>query len=613
MASEIVFLITEQRNKQRITLPAGSYRFGRSAQCEYVLRRNNVGEVQFVVACTKDGWTVTDSSTECATWYDNRYLNQGETCPLQEGDVLGLNTDGNASTQEITFRVEEIRTAQSGETGLRQEQTDNAVLREVDVRRKKRVLIGRGDDCDIKLVSDRVSRHHCEILYKDGHYELHDLGSTNGTYVDGARVTGTVLRSGAVINVPTQVFAFSGGLLHYHEHKSGISVQLLNVYKTVKNRNTGKPLNIVDGTSFEIEPNSFVVLVGGSGTGKSSLLTCITGTAPCTKGSVRFDGLDTADNRNAFEAVLGYVPQKDIMHDNLTVEQSLTFTAKLRIAHDATRAEINAAVAHAIEAVDLTGREKTLISQLSGGQKQRVAMARMIASEPDILLLDEPFSALDSYLKWELEQEMRDMLAEVQKPVLFVSHNRDEVYRLCSVVSCIDHGKMEVIEKTKEFFHNPKTKTAAVLSGCKNISAAEIVDNNHIKALGWGITLCVSEIPEETKAVGIRAHSFYPVNAEQIPGKESAANESRVSVIQKGTGLKKYRNPVQEENIFKIEESRIIEDPFEWNISFRPSKESGWLQWKIAKTEQEDSPGPIPPALAVHAKDILLLKDNAYE
>ena len=121
MASEIVFLITEQRNKQRITLPAGSYRFGRSAQCEYVLRRNNVGEVQFVVACTKDGWTVTDSSTECATWYDNRYLNQGETCPLQEGDVLGLNTDGNASTQEITFRVEEIRTAKSGETGLRQE------------------------------------------------------------------------------------------------------------------------------------------------------------------------------------------------------------------------------------------------------------------------------------------------------------------------------------------------------------------------------------------------------------------------------------------------------------------------------------------------------------
>ena len=109
------------------------------------------------------------------------------------------------------------------------------------------------------------------------------------------------------------------------------------------------------------------MLVGGSGTGKSSLLTCITGTAPCTAGSVKFDGLDTRSNRNAFEAALGYVPQKDIMHDNLTVEQSLTYTAKLRIAHDATRAEIAAAVAHAIEAVDLQGREKTFISKLSGG------------------------------------------------------------------------------------------------------------------------------------------------------------------------------------------------------------------------------------------------------
>ena len=141
---------------------------------------------------------------------------------------------------------------------------------------------GAATGCDIKLVNDRVSRHHCEILYKDGHYELHDLGSTNGTYVDGVRVTRTVLRNGAVINVPAQVFAFTGGMLHYHAHQSGISIQLVNVYKTVKNANTGKPLNIVDGTSLQVEPNSFVVLVGGSGTGKSSLLTCITGTAPCT-------------------------------------------------------------------------------------------------------------------------------------------------------------------------------------------------------------------------------------------------------------------------------------------------------------------------------------------
>ena len=440
MASEIVFLITEQRNKQRITLPAGSYRFGRSAQCEYVLRRNNVGEVQFVVACTKDGWTVTDSSTECATWYDNRYLNQGETCPLQEGDVLGLNTDGNASTQEITFRVEEIRTAQSGETGLRQEQTDNAVLREVDVRRKKRVLIGRGDDCDIKLVSDRVSRHHCEILYKDGHYELRDLGSTNGTYVDGARVTGTVLRSGAVINVPTQVFAFSGGLLHYHEHKSGISVQLLNVYKTVKNRNTGKPLNIVDGTSFEIEPNSFVVLVGGSGTGKSSLLTCITGTAPCTKGSVRFDGLDTADNRNAFEAVLGYVPQKAFLFSG-TIQSNIAYSDE---GMPEERVELAAQVAQAADfiaskAEGLDAEVSQGGTNVSGGQRQRLAIARALATEARAYLFDDSFSALDYKTDAALRQELHTRLGG--KTVVIVAQRISTILHADKIV-VLDDGRI---------------------------------------------------------------------------------------------------------------------------------------------------------------------------
>lgn len=361
--------------------------------------------------------------------------------------------------------------------------------------------------------------------------------------------------------------------------------------------------------AFETE-RGVVAILGASGCGKSMTLKCIAGIETPDEGRIELNGRVLYDSAKKINLTpqkrrVGYMFQDYALFPNMTVEQNIKAGMGKHPEEEKVRSYINR--------FRLEGMEKHYPAQLSGGQKQRVAMARMIASEPDILLLDEPFSALDSYLKWELEQEMRDMLAEVQKPVLFVSHNRDEVYRLCSMVSCIDHGKMEVIEKTKEFFHNPKTKTAAVLSGCKNISAAEIVDNNHIKALGWGITLCVSEIPEETKAVGIRAHSFYPVNAEQIPGKESAANESRVSVIQEGTGLKKYRNPVQEENIFKIEESRIIEDPFEWNISFRPSKESGWLQWKIAKTEQKDSPGPIPPALAVHAKDILLLKDNAYE
>lgn len=169
--------------------------------------------------------------------------------------MIGLNIDGNETTQEITFRVEETRQGE-GTAALRRETPNATVLRELDVRRKRRILIGRGEDCDVQLTSDRVSRHHCEVVYKDGHYELNDLGSTNGTYLNGTRVRNELLTDGAVINVPTQVFAFSGGMLHYHEHKVGISIELLDVYKTVKNRNTGKPLNIVDGTSMGWNPTA---------------------------------------------------------------------------------------------------------------------------------------------------------------------------------------------------------------------------------------------------------------------------------------------------------------------------------------------------------------------
>ena len=105
-------------------------------------------------------------------------------------------------------------------------------------------------------------------------------------------------------------------------------------------------------------------------------------------------------------------------------------------------------------------------------------MARMLAAEPEVLLLDEPFAALDSYLKWKMEQQMLELLQKVQTPVLFVSHSRDEVYRLCDTVSCIHQGRMEVIEPVKEFFRNPKTKTAALLSGCKNICAVEAMESH---------------------------------------------------------------------------------------------------------------------------------------
>ena len=231
-----------------------------------------------------------------------------------------------------------------------------------------------------------------------------------------------------------------------------------------------------------------------------------------------------------------------------------------------------------IEKFRLTELEKHYPSELSGGQKQRVAMARMLAAQPEVILLDEPFSALDSYLKWELEQEMKKILQEVGKPALFVSHNRDEVYRLCDMVSCINQGKMEVIEEVHEFFQNPKTRTAAILSGCKNISDVEIVDAHTLFAKDWNVTFHCSKIPEHTVAIGIRAHYFEDAKEKDM------------------------------QNTIEVKEYEIIEDPFEWNISFRADESGAWIQWKIAKKEWNAKEQKIPEALGVQEKDILFLQ-----
>ena len=220
---------------------------------------------------------------------------------------------------------------------------------------------------------------------------------------------------------------------------------------------------------FRAEREIFAIL-GASGCGKSMTLKCIAGIEKPDEGRIVLDGKVLFDSEKKInlppqKRKVGYMFQDYALFPHMNVVQNIE--AGMGKRPDRSRTE------SLIRQFQLEGLEKKIPGQLSGGQKQRVAMARMLAAEPELILLDEPFSALDTYLKWQLEQEMYKHLKEAGKPVIFVSHNRDEVYRLCDTVSCMNRGKMEVMEPLKEFFQNPKTRTAAILSGCKNISAAE--------------------------------------------------------------------------------------------------------------------------------------------
>ena len=165
-----------------------------------------------------------------------------------------------------------------------------------------------------------------------------------------------------------------------------------------------------------------------------------------------------------------------------------------------------------IEKFELTGLADRLPGQLSGGQQQRVALARIMAYEPDVILLDEPFSALDVFLKDRLQQELTEMLKDYDGTVIMVSHSRDEIYRFSEELLIMDQGKPVIYGETKEIFARPVYKEAAKLTGCKNFSRIKRVDVHTAEILDWGITLHTNqEIDEQATWFGYRAHDFVPV------------------------------------------------------------------------------------------------------
>lgn len=263
--------------------------------------------------------------------------------------------------------------------------------------------------------------------------------------------------------------------------------------------------------SFESDSGAVTGLLGASGCGKSVTLRCIAGIETPDEGHIELDGevlFDSAAriNLSPQKRRVGYLFQNYALFPNMTVLQNIAAGAR-----DKGRRKEPAA--RLIRAFYLEGNEHKYPRQLSGGQQQRVALARILANEPRALLLDEPFSALDSYLKWQVELELLDLLGKFEGPVLFVTHSRDEVRRLCQQVCVLDQGRSQPMQPVEELFEAPRTLSACLLSGCKNVSRARPLPDGRVEALDWGATLePKAPLPEHLSHVGIRAHFLRPAD-----------------------------------------------------------------------------------------------------
>ena len=252
-------------------------------------------------------------------------------------------------------------------------------------------------------------------------------------------------------------------------------------------------------------------ILGASGCGKSMTLKSIAGIELPDEGHIEVEGRTFFDKEKKINLKpqirnVGYLFQNYALFSTMTVEKNIAAGLK------GSRQERDARVREMVGKFRLQGLEKRLPGQLSGGQQQRVALARIMAYEPQMILLDEPFSALDMYLKDQLQRELAEMLADYEGTVIMVSHNRDEVYRFSEELLVIDQGKIAVAGETKEIFRNPVSREAARLTGCKNFSKARRIDAHTVEAEDWGVTLTIQqEIPEYTEYLGYRAHDFIPV------------------------------------------------------------------------------------------------------
>ena len=321
---------------------------------------------------------------------------------------------------------------------------------------------------------------------------------------------------------------------------------------------------IFDDISCGIDQGEKIGIIGVNGTGKTTLLRVIAGEEEPDEGQVI--------TQNGIR--ISWLPQTPEFPQHMTI---LDYVAEGKWQKDwSTESEAR----RMLNTLGITDQNSNM-DNLSGGEKKRVALARMMIGEPEAILLDEPFSALDGYLKDVLQREMQDFLKDYPGDMILVTHSRDEAYKFCRELSIVHEGRILVTGETKQLFERPGLLEAAKLTGCKNFSRAERLGPHEIYAADWKMKLHTEEnVDEDITHVGIRGHWIRP---ESEPG----------------------------ENCMAVQVDQYIETTFEHQYMIRNKAEENaaglwWMRPKNSFTEDPDK--DLPEYLYFPSEHLMLLK-----
>ena len=314
---------------------------------------------------------------------------------------------------------------------------------------KKELAIGRGEKNDIRLDGLQISKRHARLLKNNSEIVIDDLNSTNGVFINGKRVSRqAILPSDALYIGTFKLQVDSAGNISVYDTRSKTRIDAVNLSTDVKNRAGGEKIKLLDSISLSIQPNEFVGFLGSSGAGKSTLMEAMNGMRPASSGNVLINNLDLYRHLASLKQSIGYVPQDDIIHRELSVYRTLYYVAKLRLSRDVSAAEIRQIVDEVLDVVGLADRGNVPINQLSGGQRKRVSIAVELITKPSVIFLDEPTSGLDPAAEERIMKLFRQ-IAESGRTVILTTHAMENV-RLFDKIVVLMSGKLVFYGKPED-------------------------------------------------------------------------------------------------------------------------------------------------------------------